>query len=115
MAEPAIAPDDVDLRAVLWIVLALVVTILLATAAAYAAWQGWGPASSGSGTGLVVASAGPRLQSAPQPERAAYFAEKERLLDSWQWIDRQAGIARIPLEQAMQLMVQRNAGAEQKP
>jgi hypothetical protein len=37
----------------------------------------------------------PRLQTAPQPERAAYFAEKQQRLDSAGWVDRGAGIARI--------------------
>lgn len=53
----------------------------------------------------------PLLQSAPQPDRAAYFAEKRRLLDSYGWVDRQAGIARIPLDDAMKLMAARGAAA----
>jgi hypothetical protein len=49
----------------------------------------------------------PLLQPAPQPDRAAYFAEKRRLLDSYGWVDRQAGIARIPLDDAMRLLAAR--------
>jgi hypothetical protein len=49
----------------------------------------------------------PLLQPAPQPDRAAYFAEKHRLLDSYGWVDRQAGIARIPLDEAMKLVAAR--------
>ena len=49
----------------------------------------------------------PLLQPAPQPDRAAYFAEKRRLLDSYGWVDRQAGIARIPLDDAMKLLAAR--------
>lgn len=49
----------------------------------------------------------PRLQPAPQGERAAYFAEKEQRLGSYGWVDRKAGIAHIPLEQAMRLMAAR--------
>jgi hypothetical protein len=49
----------------------------------------------------------PLLQPAPQPDRATYFAEKRRLLDSYGWVDRQAGIARIPLEHAMKLLAAR--------
>jgi hypothetical protein len=49
----------------------------------------------------------PLLQPAPQPDRAAYFADKRRLLDSYGWVDRQAGIARIPLDEAMKLLAAR--------
>ncbi len=53
----------------------------------------------------------PRLQTAPVPERAAYFAEKERLLTGYGWSDRGAGIARIPLDEAMRLQAEK-AGRE---
>jgi hypothetical protein len=49
----------------------------------------------------------PRLQSAPQPERAAYFAGKQQRLDSAGWVDRNAGIAHIPLIDAMRLAAAR--------
>jgi hypothetical protein len=49
----------------------------------------------------------PLLQPAPQPDRAAYFEEKRRVIDSYGWVDRQAGIARIPLDEAMKLMAAR--------
>jgi hypothetical protein len=52
----------------------------------------------------------PLLQPAPQPDRAAYFAEKRRLLDSYGWVDRQAGIARIPLDEALRLRAARKEG-----
>jgi hypothetical protein len=46
----------------------------------------------------------PLLQPAPQPERAAYFEEKRGATQTYGWVDRQAGIARIPLDEAMKLM-----------
>ena len=52
----------------------------------------------------------PLLQPAPQPDRAAYFAEKRRLLGSYGWVDRQAGIARIPLDEALRLQAARKEG-----
>jgi hypothetical protein len=52
----------------------------------------------------------PALQSAPQQDRAAYEAEKKRLLNRWEWIDRRAGIARIPVEDAMRIRA--TAGAQ---
>jgi hypothetical protein len=49
----------------------------------------------------------PLLQPAPQPDRVDYLAHKRRVLDSYGWVDRQAGIARRPLDEAMQLMAAR--------
>ena len=49
----------------------------------------------------------PLLQSAPQPERAAYFAEKRRVTEGYGWVDRRAGIARIPVDEAMTLLAAR--------
>jgi hypothetical protein len=56
----------------------------------------------------------PLLQPAPQPDRVRYMQEKRHLLDSYGWVDRQAGIARIPLEEAMRLMAARG-GAPAAP
>jgi hypothetical protein len=52
---------------------------------------------------------GPSLEAAPQVPRAAYEAEKARLLTGYGWVDRQAGIARIPVEQAMRVLAARAA------
>ncbi|WP_075795849.1 hypothetical protein [Massilia putida] len=46
----------------------------------------------------------PLLQPAPQPDRVSYLEEKRRVLAGYGWVDRQAGIARIPLDEAMKLM-----------
>lgn len=91
---------DISVRAVRWGALAILGGILFALAAAYGAWRLFGPEAS---AGHFAAPA-PLLQSAPQPERAAYFADKEQRIGSYGWVDRKAGIARIPVEQAMQLM-----------
>jgi hypothetical protein len=103
--------DRIHLRAILWVAVALVLMLVLVGAAAYWLWSDQLPAPwrDEPNTKLDFKTAGPLLDSAPQPGRAAYEAEKQRLLDSWQWIDRDAGIARIPIEQAMALLVQQQA------
>jgi len=53
----------------------------------------------------------PLLQPAPQPDRVAYLTEKRGLLASYGWVDRQAGIARIPLDDAMALLAARGGAA----
>jgi hypothetical protein len=57
----------------------------------------------------AFAGRAPLLQPAPQPERAAYFEEKRRATQTYGWVDRQAGITRIPLDEAMKLMAAKGA------
>ena len=45
------------------------------------------------------------LRSAPQQDLAAYRAEKEARLHGFGWVDAQRGIAHIPIESAMDLLV----------
>jgi hypothetical protein len=101
----------IQLRAVVWTAVAIGITIMLVLLIAYLMWTRLRPAEADGGPNgaydFKVAS--PRLESAPQPERADYFIEKEQLLHSWQWVDQKAGIARIPMDAAMQLMVQGSA------
>lgn len=60
----------------------------------------------------------PRLQPDPASDLAAERAQQQARLDRYQWIDRDAGIARIPIERAMALLAQQPApkpGARHAP
>jgi hypothetical protein len=48
----------------------------------------------------------PRLQIAPSKDWRTYRAEQERELGSYGWIDRTAGVVRIPIEEAMNRIVE---------
>lgn len=52
---------------------------------------------------------GPVLQATPERDFPAFHAEKQRLLDDYGWVDRAHGIARIPIERAMALLVAQQA------
>lgn len=54
---------------------------------------------------------GPALQSAPQPELAAYRAQQAERLRSSGWVDAPQRIARIPIDDAMALLAARSASA----
>lgn len=103
---------DIDTPAVLKTAGAVVICIALAIAAAVrllAYWQ----ASQGNGPDVpapLQQAARSAQPPAPQSERDAYFAEKAKLLNSWQWVDRRAGRVRIPIDVAMDLMARRGAG-----
>ena len=49
----------------------------------------------------------PRLQSDPQGDLRALRTQEEELLKSYGWVNKEAGIARIPIDEAMKLVVQR--------
>lgn len=106
---------DIDARGVLYAALAIAGGIAFALAGSWLLLRLLGPAANAAANGAAVRAAipAPRLESAPQPERAAYFARKQQRLDTYGWVDRKAGIAHIPLDDAMALMAaQRPAGRE---
>lgn len=49
----------------------------------------------------------PRLQSDPRQDLLRMRAEQDALLDTYGWVDRQAGIVHIPIGRAMELLAQR--------
>ncbi len=59
----------------------------------------------------AVELAGPRLQSTPVEDRLRFEAEKRQRLESYGWVDRNHGIARIPIDVAMRLLAERGARA----
>ena len=49
---------------------------------------------------------GPLLQVVPGAELEAHRAVERLFLDRYQWIDQEAGIARIPIERAMAILAE---------
>lgn len=50
----------------------------------------------------------PRLQVNAQGDFQAFHATQEAELNSYGWVDRQKGVVHIPIERAMQLLIQSN-------
>jgi len=57
----------------------------------------------------------PRLQTNPREDLADLRRAEERVLDSYGWVDKDAGIVRIPIDDAMRLTVDRGLPARGKP
>jgi len=53
----------------------------------------------------------PRLQVDPALDIFDHRAAEKRVLDSYGWVDRQAGVVRIPIERAMALLAERGTAA----
>jgi|SRR5712692_2793692 len=61
----------------------------------------------------------PRLQTNPRQDLRDLRAREDAILGSYGWVDRNAGVVRIPIERAMQVTVQRGlpvrAAGDAKP
>ena len=64
---------------------------------------------------LPLEPPGPRLQASPEKEMAAMRAEENHLLTSWEWVDEGAGVARLPIERAMELLAERGLPSSAEP
>ena len=104
MPEPS-PGRDIDVRGVRIGAIAIACGILFALAVSYFLLRARGPAANVPAQAFRAPA--PLLQTAPQVERANYFAEKARLTGSYGWVDRKAGIARIPVDAAMRLLAAR--------
>ena len=56
----------------------------------------------------------PRLQARPVLDLEALRAAEAEILDGYSWVDEQAGVARIPIERAMELLAERRGGGGAK-
>ena len=57
-------------------------------------------------TGLVDRGISPDRETAPNEEMRRFLAEEEQELASYGWVDEGNGIARIPIDRAMELIVE---------
>lgn len=57
----------------------------------------------------------PRLQTQPREDLKNLRAEEQRQLDSYGWVDASRGTVRIPIDRAMQLVLEQGLPARQQP
>lgn len=117
-------PSDVNIRGV---VLTAVISIATVVALGFVLWgvvsifnavMERPPATAVERTSLVPPP--PQLQPNPVYDMAQFRAHEDALLHRYAWVDRPAGVAQIPIEQAMALLAQRGwpappAGAAEGP
>jgi hypothetical protein len=56
----------------------------------------------------------PRLQEHPQQDMRELREKQQALLNGYSWVNRDAGVARIPIEEAMRIVVERGLPAREK-
>jgi hypothetical protein len=101
---------DIEARPIVVTGIVLVVTILCVVGASYALLVVWNAKFAGPNAPLDFSVSGAALESAPQLDRARFDAEKHRMIGEYGWVDRAGGVARIPVDAAMDMLVQRDAG-----
>lgn len=55
----------------------------------------------------------PRLQTSPRTDLREFLAQEDALLDTYEWTDKAAGTLRIPIAEAMKLVVERGLPARE--
>jgi len=103
------ATHGLALRPIAWTVGAGVLTIVIVGVVMHVLANRWNTPLQGANAPLQMHIEGASLESAPQIDRARYFAEKEQLLQRYEWIDRDRGVARIPIDEAMRMLARGRA------
>jgi hypothetical protein len=113
---------DVNLRAVVGIVVGVVVLTLLGVVVSLGVydlmslrWQATEPPPPPMVETLPALPPEPRLQVTPAADLGKIRAEEDAVLSTYGWIDEQGGIVRIPIERAMELLVERGLPARVQP
>lgn len=111
MAEQRHESQEPDLRGIF--VAGAIVTVAIALAVGICLWL----VSLFGGFGRPLARAEhnpmpePHLQPHPLTDRERYDEQERARLSSYQWADRNAGIVRIPIERAMQILARQGGPA----
>jgi hypothetical protein len=104
---------DISVRAAAWFALSLIggtTVIYLAVAGLYQAFEHRYPSPSAPSRIAMqprMIAPAPQLQTNPAIDLEKFQTAEERTLDSYGWVDKPAGVIRIPIERAIDLIVQR--------
>jgi hypothetical protein len=115
--------SDVNVRAILGFGAALAAVALIAHLFLWWLQATYQARSTRSQTHVYPLAAGqqdqlppmPRLQDNPQLDMRTLRAQQQELLNGYGWVNRDSGTARIPIEEAMRIVVQRGLPTKDGP
>jgi hypothetical protein len=88
------------------VLLVIIVVGMIFTFQHFAHTQNLGPTASPFENSRTIPPL-PRLQAAPHTDILDYWESQQKALNSYGWVDRQKGVAHIPIDEAMRLVLQR--------
>ena len=115
--------SDVSMRVIAWGAIALALLIGFSLVTMYGLLEFLAarearlspPANALSGAYGRTEPPEPQLQADPLRDLEAHRAWESAQLERYEWIDRQAGVVRIPIERAMALLAARATGGKPEP
>jgi hypothetical protein len=125
-AGPGYETRDTSIRGLVIFGITLFVSLVVVLVVAaklfqyFATVQSLGPPASPFANARVLPPA-PRLQVGPHLDLQHYQQSQQELLNSYGWVDRNAGTVRIPIDRAMDLLLQQGlparstAGNQERP
>jgi hypothetical protein len=119
-AHPGYETRDVSIRAVLWLGVGIALGTLLVAGMLWLLLANFKRQSERRDRQLspLAADRGgppePRLQNTPLADYREFRAREDRVLSSYGWVDKEKGTVRIPIERAMELLVERGEPAAQE-
>ncbi len=103
---------DANVRGVFYFLVILCVVLILSALLCWGLFKYFSasrgrPAQASPFAGTRQLPSGPQLQVNPRQDYLRFRAEQEQSLKSYAWEDRSAGKVRVPIERAMELLLQR--------
>ncbi|MGI9115437.1 MAG: hypothetical protein ACR2FX_10495 [Chthoniobacterales bacterium] len=107
---------DISVRLVAWVALGLIVAAIIMHVGVAGLFYVFkqdhpSPETPSRITEPRVIAPEPRLQNNPSADLAQFRTEEESKLNSYGWIDKEAGVIRIPIQRAMDLIGERGLPA----
>lgn len=96
-------PSQIAVRPLHWIAAGLAGSVIAIMLAMFVLWKFFLTADPP--TQIMHRPPAPRLQPDPARDLASEIAAQQRRLNGYVWVNREAGIAQIPIDRAMRLLV----------
>lgn len=112
MPEERHESQEPNLRGLSVAALVLIAAIIIAVATSLGLMHLFGGFSQPRTRAEHSAMPEPHLQPHPLADRATYEARQRATLTQYAWVDRGAGIVRIPIDRAMQILAERGGPAD---
>jgi len=118
---PPVQPDEVNIRAILGFGAGLIVSAIAIHLMVWLLFQYFSGREAARFAPVYPLAIGgadrqppePRLQTNPRDDLRALREHEDELLNNYRWVDKPAGIVRIPIDEAMKITAQRGLPARQ--